>query len=190
MITNLTNVRNKSEATIAKETFRISVDTVVSASPGTVFGYVSDLCRSGEWSPECLGGSWTSGAPSAVGSVFAARNHRDPDVVSWAPVVRGEWSTECEVVESVAAQVFRWAMRDGSGRAQDSVWSFEIESTADGSRLTHAFRMGTLTEGMREIFSNLGSAEEQKFLVDWADKLRRDMAQSIARIKAVLEATS
>lgn len=155
-----------------------------------MFGYVSDLTRSGEWSPECLGGSWASGTPSAVGSVFAARNHREPEVVSWAPVVRGEWSTECEVVESSSPRVFSWAMRDSAGRAQESVWSFEIAPAESGSVLTHAFRMGELTEGMRGIFSDLSGDGETKFLLDWADKLDGDMRRSVARIKAVLESAA
>jgi hypothetical protein len=170
-----------------RETFRVSVNMAIAAEPAVVFDYVSDLSKSGEWSPECLGGSWVSGTPSEVGSVFAARNHREPEVVSWAPVVRGEWSTECEVVESSSPKVFSWAMRDSAGKAQESVWSFEIESSDGGSVLTHAFRMGELTEGMRGIFSRLTGDEEQKFLLDWAGKLDGDMRRSLARIKAVLE---
>ncbi|MDT0442526.1 SRPBCC family protein [Streptomyces johnsoniae] len=170
--------------------FDISVGTRVPAAPDTVFAYVSDLTRSGEWSPECLGGEWTEGTPAALGSVFTARNHRAADVVSWAPVVRGEWATQCEVVASEAPRVFSWAMRDSSGRAQESVWSFLIEAAAGGSVLTHAFRMSDLTEGMREILAKLSGDEKQQFLSDWSGKLEGDMRRSIARIKAVLESTS
>jgi hypothetical protein len=172
------------------KTFHIEVETGLVADPAEVFSYVSDLPRSGEWSPECRGGQWTSGSPAGVGSVFTARNYREPDVIGWAPVVRGEWTTECEVVESSAPRVFSWAMRDSAGSAQESVWSFRIQPTQNGSSLTHAFWMGELTEGMRGILSGMSADEKQRFLTDWADKIDGDMRCSLARIKSALESAS
>jgi isochorismate hydrolase/uncharacterized protein YndB with AHSA1/START domain len=172
------------------DTFSIRVSTHIAAPPATVYGYVSDLARSGEWSPECRGGTWMSGSPGAAGSVFRGRNYRRPDVVSWAPVVRGEWTTESEVVEARPPHAFAWAMRDSGGRRQDSVWSFEVSPEPGGSRLLHGFRMGALTEGMREIFAAAGRDREQKFVTDWAAKLRDDMQRSLASIKAVLDDAS
>ncbi|GHE98103.1 SRPBCC family protein [Streptomyces fumanus] len=171
----------------ATETFRVEAATAVTADPATVFAYVSDLSRSAEWSPECRGGRWTSGEPAAVGSVFTAVNHRDPDVVAWAPVARGEWTTECEVVESSPPRVFRWAMRDSGGRAQESVWSFTVAPEADGSRLTHSFWMGELTEGMRKITAGMSEDEVRAFLDEWAEKIHGDMRQTLDRIKTHLE---
>ena len=172
------------------ETFRVDATTEIRADPAAVFAYVSDLTRCGDWSPECVGGEWSEGEPAAVGSVFTAHNHREPDVVAWAPVVRGDWTTECEVVESVAPRVFSWAMRTKDGRAQESVWSFTVEPTAGGSVLTHAFWMGELTEGMRGILHGMSDAEVKKFLDDWSDKIDGDMRQSLVRIKAALETAS
>ncbi|WP_208325970.1 SRPBCC family protein [Amycolatopsis arida] len=172
----------------AGETFRVGVDVEIDANPGTVFDYVADLPRSGEWSPECRGGDWVSGQPAAVGSVFRARNHRRPDVVAWAPVVRGEWTTECEIVESTRPSAFRWAMRDRAGRRQQSVWSFELRpGAAGGTVLTHAFWMGELTEGMRGILAELDDAGRRRFVAEWAEKLRDDMETSANRIRAAVE---
>jgi hypothetical protein len=122
-----------------------------------------------------------------VGSVFAGRNHRTPGVVSWAPVVRGEWTTESEVVESRPPHVFRWAMRDSAGRAQQSVWSFAVRPVADGCVLTHAFWMGELTEGMRGIFARMDTADTARFVAEWAAKLDGDLRASVGRIKSALE---
>lgn len=169
------------------ETFRISVDIQVGADPVEVFDYVSDLPKSGQWSPECQGGTWVAGQPLAVGSVFRGNNYRRPGVVPWAPVVRGEWTTEAEIVESSRPRVFSWAMRDSSGARQESVWSFEIRPASGGSVLTHAFWMGKLTEGMRGILSRMSAAEEQKFLTEWAEKIDGDLRASLARIKSALE---
>nr|WP_232328339.1 SRPBCC family protein [Kibdelosporangium sp. MJ126-NF4] len=174
----------------AVETFAVRVSVPVALDPAAVFAYVTDLPRSGEWSPECLGGEWVSGEPAAVGSVFAARNHRSPDVVAWAPVVRGEWSTRCQIVESEAPRRFSWAMLDSEGNVQESVWTFEVEASDGGSVLTHAFRMGALTEGMRGILGGLDEDGKRRFVVDWAQKLEGDMRQSIERVRAAVEFTS
>jgi isochorismate hydrolase len=172
------------------EVFSVRAETRIAADPVTVFRYVSDLSRGGDWSPECLGGDWVSGEPARVGSVFRGRNRRDPSVVAWAPVVRGDWVTDSEIVESSAPHSFAWAMRDHAGRRQDSVWSFRIRPVPGGSVLAHGYRMGELTEGMREIFTRLTADEEQKFLLDWSVKLEADVRESLARIKAVLESTT
>nr|WP_169799106.1 SRPBCC family protein [Kibdelosporangium phytohabitans] len=174
----------------AAETFDVRVSVPVALDPDALFGYVTDLPRSGEWSPECLGGEWVSGEPAAVGSVFAARNRRSPDVVAWAPVVRGEWATKCQVVASDAAKTFSWAMLDSAGNVQESVWTFEIEASGDGSVLTHAFRMGRLTEGMRGILGGLDDDGKRQFVVDWTAKLEADMRQSVDRIRAAVESGS
>lgn len=183
---NLAEVAGKSNGP-ATETFRVSAEIPVAVDAETVFGYVSDLSRSGEWSPECQGGTWVRGRPSEVGSVFRGHNVRTPDVVSWAPVVRGEWTTESEVVESRAPHVFSWAMRDGAGRAQQSVWSFEVRPADGGSVLTHAFWMGELTEGMRGIFSRMSDSEESTFVAEWTEKIGRDLRTSLLRIRSALE---
>lgn len=170
-----------------RATFFIRVDTEIATSPEAAFSYVSDLGRSGEWSPECQGGEWVSGPPGALGSVFQGCNYRQASVVPWAPVVRGEWCTQSQVIEASRPHAFAWAMRDSSGRPQDSVWSFQIRPAPGGCVLTHGYRMGDLTEGMREIFGRAGQDREQKFVIDWSVKLETDMRHSLARIKAVLE---
>jgi len=111
-----------------------------------VYAIVTDLTRSAEWSVECIGGQWISGTPGAVGSVFRGNNVRAEDVVAWAPVVRGTWSTESEVVAAEPERLFSWAMRTKAGQRQDSVWSYLLEPTDDGCLLVHHFRMGKATE--------------------------------------------
>jgi len=169
------------------ETFRVSADILIEAEPSEVFAFVSDLTNSGEWSPECRGGRWLSGGPSLLGSVFEGRNYRAPDIVSWAPVVRGEWTTESEVVEVRAPHVFRWAMRSSAGAAQQSVWSFEVHPAAGGCVLTHAFWMGELTEGMRGILSRMSPSDRPRFIAEWGEKIDGDLRATLHRIKSALE---
>jgi hypothetical protein len=168
-------------------TFQICVEVDVDRPPDEVYAVVSDLRRSGEWSTECTGGSWVSGEPATVGAVFRGDNFRAGDVVSWAPVARGHWSTEAQVVAAEPGVTFCWAMRDSAGRLQESVWGFDIEPRGSGSLLIHHFRMGRLTEGMRSFKAQMSAQEQRRFLREWGRKLERDVAATLERIKAVIE---
>jgi hypothetical protein len=148
---------------------------------------VSDLARSGAWSPECQGGTWSRGEPGAVGSVFEGRNLRSPEVVAWAPVVRGAWTTHSEVVTAEPGRAFFWAMHNSAGEKQDSVWGFEIEAADEGTVLTHRFRMGTPTEGILGITAEMDQEQKQQFFKEWGEKISGDLAATLRRIKAVLE---
>ncbi|MDW5328513.1 SRPBCC family protein [Plantactinospora sp. KLBMP9567] len=168
--------------------FQVRAETGISAPPDVVYAIVTDLSRSGEWSPECTGGKWITGIPGTVGAIFQGDNRREMDVVAWAPVVRGTWSTTCEVVAAEPGRIFSWAMRDSSGRRQDSVWTYEFTGAGDGGcRLVHRFRMGAPTEGIRSITAGLTPADRRRFFADWSGKLADDLATTLARIKTVIE---
>ncbi|MGP2441709.1 SRPBCC family protein [Streptomyces sp. JW3] len=166
---------------------RASADIGISATPREIYELISDLPRSGEWSPECQGGAWVAGEPATVGAVFRGENHRSPDVVSWAPVVRGAWTTHAEVVAAEPGRTFRWAMHDSAGHKQSSVWGFDIEAAAEGSVLVHHFRMDAATEGIRGITAEMDEVEKKRFFQEWGDKVAGDLAATLERVKAVVE---
>ncbi|MFC5663021.1 SRPBCC family protein [Kitasatospora misakiensis] len=179
--------------------FRSRAEIRISATPDEIYSVISDLPRCGEWSPECQGGSWVSGEPAAVGSVFRGENLRSPDVVAWAPVVRGVWYTHAEVVAAEPGRTFRWAMRDTGGRAQDSVWAFDIapgtstgtssgtDTDAGDSVLVHHFRMGSATEGIRGITAEMDEDAKRRFFAEWGEKVAADLGVTLERIKQVIE---
>jgi hypothetical protein len=169
--------------------FEVRAEAVIAAPPEAVYATVSDLPRCGEWSQECNGGEWISGAPGTVGAVFRGENFRSPDVVAWAPVVRGTWHTEAEVVTAEPGRRFGWAMRDSAGRAQESVWSYELAAggEADSTVLVHSFWMGRATEGIRGITAGMTEAERAEFFSAWAAKLTAEMAATVQRVKGVVE---
>ncbi len=170
--------------------FQLSVTTRVAATPDEVYAVISDLSRSGEWSIECQGGRWISGEPATVGAVFQGDNFRSADVVGWSPVVRGKWTTESQVVTAEPGQTFQWAMRDSAGRAQESVWGYRVEPDGADSLLTHHFRMGAPTEGIRGITAGMNDVDNARFFVEWTAKLERDMAATLDRVKAVIESSA
>ncbi len=167
--------------------FQVDAQVQVASSPEQVYSVVTDLARSGEWSSECRGGQWISGDAGTVGSVFRGENYRTPEVVGWAPVVRGEWSTESEVVAAEPARAFAWAMRNKAGEKQQSVWSFEIEPTPEGSLLAHRFRMDAPTEGIQGITASMNPEEKRRFFEEWSAKLERDLAETLGRLKEILD---
>ncbi|MDA2813250.1 SRPBCC family protein [Nocardiopsis sp. RSe5-2] len=169
--------------------FELDARIPVEAPPAEVYRVVSDLPRSAEWSPECRGGTWVSGAPGAVGSVFRGENHRPDDVVGWAPLVRGTWHTEARVVRAEPGRSFAWMMLSHAGADQESVWGFDIEPAGEGagSVLVHRFRMGTATAGIRKIVADLDEEARERFIEEWTDKIASDLDATLARIKAVIE---
>jgi hypothetical protein len=78
-------------------------------------------------------------------------------------------------------------MRDSAGRAQESVWSFEIRPADGGSVLAHTFRMGRATEGIRGIVAGMDAAERERFFAEWGRKLSADLAVTARRIREVVE---
>jgi len=167
--------------------FQVRAEVAISATPEQVYAVISDLPRSGEWSEECTGGEWVSGTPATVGAVFRGVNERSPDVVAWAPVVRGTWTTEAEIIAAQPGRTFRWSMRDSTGKRQDSIWSFDIEPAGSGATLVHHFRMGEPTEGIKGITAEMNADQKRQFFDEWGAKLAGDLAATLERIKAVIE---
>lgn len=167
--------------------FELSTQILVSATPDDVYAVVSDLPRSGEWSPECQGGVWISGDPATEGAVFRGMNLRSPDVVAWAPLVRGVWHTECRIIAAEPGRTFRWMMLSHVGADQESVWGFDMSPVKGGSELIHHFRMGTATAGIHKIVADLDEEARERFVSEWAAKLEGDLTETLKRIKDVIE---
>ncbi|MGW0366305.1 SRPBCC family protein [Streptomyces sp. NPDC002990] len=169
--------------------FEVRADIPVAATAQEIYDVVSDLSRSGEWSPECQGGEWISGEPSSVGAVFRGENLRAEDVVGWAPLVRGTWYTEARVTAAEPGRTFRWMMLTHAQEDQESIWGFDIEPAEQGSGsvLVHHFRMGKATAGIHKIVADLDEVQRKQFITDWTEKLEQDLDATLARIRDVVE---
>ncbi|GLF99431.1 SRPBCC family protein [Streptomyces yaizuensis] len=168
--------------------FELRADITVEATPEEVYAVVSDLPRSGEWSPECQGGEWISGKPSEVGSVFRGENLRSEEVVGWAPLIRGIWYTECRITAAEPGRTFQWMMLTHAGADQESIWGFDLAPAAGGgSVLTHHFRMGKATAGIHHIVADLDEEGRARFVKEWDAKLAQDLDATLQRIKGIIE---
>jgi uncharacterized protein YndB with AHSA1/START domain len=108
-----------------------SVRVAIDAPASLVYRLVSDPTRMPEWSPEVVRVVWQAGHDAAeVGARFRGTSR-----------ARLRWSRTCEVLAAEPGRrfVFRtvpsWPYRDST------VWSFEIDPTPDGCRLTERYEI-------------------------------------------------
>ena len=97
-----------------------SDSVVVAATPDQVYAVVSDVTRTGEWSPICRECWWDEGAGPAVGAFFTGRN----------VTPERTWETRSQVTAAEPGRRFAWSV--GPGRVE---WAYELEPTG-GSATT------------------------------------------------------
>ncbi|MFN8024395.1 MAG: SRPBCC family protein [Acidimicrobiales bacterium] len=106
----------------------VSVSRDIAASPEVLWAMVTDVTRTGEWSPENQGGAWLGTATAAVpGARFKARNRNGSK----------SWSTVSRVLDATPGR--RFAFRVMAGPIKVADWSYTFEPTADGCRVTESF---------------------------------------------------
>jgi hypothetical protein len=97
---------------------------VIDASPEAVYALVSDVTRTGEWSPVCKECWWDEGATGAVGDVFTGRN----------VLPERTWETRCTVITAEPGRAFGWVVGDQLVR-----WVYSMTPESAGTRLTEAW---------------------------------------------------
>ncbi len=101
----------------------------IEASPDVVFARLIDLPKMGDLSPENTGGEWLNGARGPrAGAKFKGTNARNGD----------EWSTTVTITRFDAPSNFAFEVTYGPFRVAH--WAYEIESTAQGCRVTETWR--------------------------------------------------
>ncbi len=119
---------------LASEHASIEID----APPEAVYRLVSDIERMGEWSPETVGGRWLRGGSGQAGDWFEGFNKSGDR----------EWSRECEVAEAEPGRGFTFVV--GGVEANCTWWSYELEPTATGTRLTERWWLVNKTPAMQQ----------------------------------------
>jgi hypothetical protein len=147
-------------------TVQRSVD--VAAPAERVWQLVSDLPGMGAFSPENRGGRWVEGNGPRVGAVFVGHNGAG----------RRRWSTRSTVVRSEVARAFAFDVAS-LGQAV-SRWSYELEPTPDGCRLTESWqdRRGRLLRLLGRLVTGVG---------DRTSYTARSIEQTLAGIRTAAE---
>ena len=143
---------------------------VVDAPPDRVYDVVTDVTRMGEWSPETAKCEWIDGARGpAVGARFKGTNKRG----------FVKWSTKPTVVAADPGREFAFEV------GPDIRWSYQFAADGTGTKITESFEM------LRDIRWYYAFAERWLMRIDdrRAD-LERGMAETLQRIKQVVEAES
>ncbi len=138
--------------------------TTINAPADTVYAYVSDFPRHGEWSGHGLTATKDGDGPVAIGSTFST--------------VAKQFGTQREhstVTDMAPGQTFAWDSVGGLGRVHH--W-FRLSAEGDATRLTKG------AEFLKPSF--LAKVTSFRISKDLPENLRKDLE----RIKAKLEATA
>lgn len=149
-------------------TYELQDSIIVDATPEEVHALVSDVTRTGEWSPQCRRCEWED-ERRGVGARFVGHN-RTP--------VR-EWETVSEVIADVPGEHFAWSV--GPGRAE---WGYRMRpAPGGGTELTEYTRT---TLGLEEVFAQrYGDRAEEEIQVR-QEAARTGIPATLAAIREVL----
>lgn len=101
-------------------TREVKVDERIAAPADALYALVSDITRTGEWSPENVGGRWLGAAAGpAVGARFRGSNRRG----------FRRWSTTCTVVAAEPGR--RFAFDVAYAGIPVARWSYEFAPDGD-----------------------------------------------------------
>ncbi|GAA4641171.1 SRPBCC family protein [Gordonia humi] len=141
----------------------------VAASPEAVWSVISDLPRMGEWSPQCkkmfvLGGEVKAGA-------------RTVNVNRRGPLF---WPTTAKVVAFEPNREIAFRIAENH-----TVWSYKIEQTATGSRVTESrAAAGGKTTAVSSFLVDKVFGGNDSF----EDELREGIRETLGKVKRAAEA--
>jgi hypothetical protein len=150
---------------------KMSESIYVAVRPDQLYALVSDVTRTGEWSPVCKACWWDDGAGPEVGAWFTGRNE----------IPERTWETRSQVVAADPGREFAWEVNDGWVH-----WGYILEPEGDGTRLTEQWEF--LPKGIAGFHERWGEHAEAHI------EHRRAMAQSgipatLAAIKRAAESS-
>lgn len=98
---------------------------VVDASAEALYDLVSDITRTGEWSPVCTSCWWDDESQAGrVGAWFTGQNE----------IPGRTWQTRSQVVAAERGREFAWVVGDGFVR-----WGYTLDPAEAGTRLTESW---------------------------------------------------
>lgn len=150
-----------------------SVQRHVDASPTAVYELISDVTRTGEWSPECRRCEWVDGADRAtVGTRFRGWNR-------WR---LARWSRLVEVVAAEPARELAFRTLPDWFNRDSTTWRYLLEPAGDGTLITESYEIHRVPAFPVSVLQRL-------FLRHHAD-MRPHMEQTLERIASLLEVES
>ncbi|WP_151526967.1 SRPBCC family protein [Serinicoccus kebangsaanensis] len=148
-------------------THRTSLD--VDAPAQTVYALVSDVTRTGEWSPTCRSCEWDDPAQQGVGAQFSGHNE----------TTERRWSTRSTVVAAVPGREFAWEVGQGYVR-----WAYLLTPREGGTELTHTWEF---TDAGQRYFEQTYRPDAPAQIAQRTAAAREDMPRTLAAIRDIAE---
>jgi hypothetical protein len=127
------------------ESLTHSASVVVATSPEALYALVSDVTRTGEWSPVCRECWWDEGATGQAGDWFTGRNDNG---------VR-TWETRSQVVAAEPAREFAWMVGGTWIR-----WGYTLAPVDGGTELTESWEF--LPAGLQRFHDRYGEDAQRE----------------------------
>jgi hypothetical protein len=146
---------------------------VVGTSPEALYDLVSDVTRTGEWSPICRSCQWEEGATGAVGDWFTGHNETPTRT----------WDTRSQVVAAERGREFAWVVGPGDGR-RVARWGYLLEPAEGGTRLTETWEF--LPAG-HDVFRERYGDQARAQIEERTRAAHEGIPVTLAAIKAIAE---
>ncbi|WP_422745340.1 SRPBCC family protein [Mycobacterium sp. WMMD1722] len=141
----------------------------VALPPDELYALVSDVTRTGEWSPVCKACWWDDGDGPRVGAHFTGRNETPERT----------WETRSQVVAADPGREFAWEVNNGWVH-----WGYTLEADGDGTRLTEHWEF--LPAGLAGFGERFGDAADAE-IAKRSEAARTGIPETLAAIKRVAE---
>lgn len=143
---------------------------IVNAAPSHVYDIVSDVTRTGEWSPICKQCWWDDGDGPRVGAWFTGRNETP----------RRTWETRSQVIVAEPGREFAFLVGKGYVR-----WGFTLAARDGMTELTESWEFRP--EGLAMFAERYGDRAQQE-IAERTEAARTGIPASLAAIKRIAEA--
>lgn len=168
--------RRKREASVRMDlmnqrSIRQYQDSVtVNASAETLYDLVSDITRTGEWSPVCTSCWWDDeDSAGQVGAWFTGRNE----------LPQRTWETRSQVVAAEPGREFAWVVGGKFVR-----WGFTVTPTDSGTVLSESWEF--LPEGIAMFGEKFGDGAAAQ-IADRTQQALEGIPKTLAAIKRIAE---
>jgi len=146
---------------------------IVEASAELLYDLVSDITRTGEWSPVCTSCWWDDEAEAGqVGAWFTGRNE----------LPHRTWETRSEVVTAERGRAFAWVVGGSFVR-----WGFSFAAAETGTVLTESWEF--LPGGIAMFEEKFGD-EAHAQINDRTQQALDGIPKTLAAIKRIAEAST
>ncbi|MDQ0117918.1 SRPBCC family protein [Pseudarthrobacter sp902506025] len=143
---------------------------IVQASAETLYDLVSDITRTGEWSPVCTSCWWDDEASAGhAGAWFTGRNE----------IPRRTWETRSQVVAAERGREFAWVVGGRFVR-----WGFILAPADSGTTLTETWAF--LPEGIAMFRDKYGDEADAQ-IAERTQQALDGIPKTLAAIKRIAE---